>query len=229
MLLLAALAVSAFAGVPEDLGQAADADLPQELRRAAWSRLAQPGNTASLVHLVKDPATSKEQRWVAIRALGPIPDADALDALLAFLEAPEASTRMAALGALGDRKDPAVVDRVATHLADKALLVRATAAESLAALGDPRALPALERALEDPTNHYRGTSMWVRRHYVVAMGAIGTDAAVGGLARALEDDDAAVADAAVDGLEKVAGFSYAEGRTAAEEREAWRRWATRGR
>lgn len=221
-LLLALLAV---AGVPDDLQVAADTDLPTAMREAAWSRLAKPGNSAALVQLAADPATPKQQRWIAIRALGPIGDDASLAALLRYLDAPDASTRMAALGALGERKDASVTDRVAGHLDDKALLVRATAAEALASIGDPRALPALERALEDPSNHYRGTSLWVRRHFVVAMGQIGTDAAVPGLRRALDDADPIVADAAIDGLERVAGFTYAEGRTADEEREAWRRWA----
>ncbi|MFZ5476082.1 MAG: HEAT repeat domain-containing protein [Myxococcota bacterium] len=217
----------AFAGLPEDLADAADTDLPTKTREEAWGRLVKGGTARDLVRLAELPDTPKNQRWVAIRALGPIPGDEARDAILRYLEAKDASTRMAALGALGDRGDRALSGRVAAALSDKALLVRAAAAEALAKLGDPSTLGDLERALKDPTNSYRGTSMWVRRRFVETMAAIGTDAAVPYLARALDDADADVSAAAVHGLEKVAGFSYAEGRTPEEEREAWRRWAGR--
>lgn len=223
--LLAGVVSPARAGVPEDLHTAADTDLPLNLRQEALGRLAQPGNAGALVQMADDPATPKHQRWVAIRALAYIQDDVALQALLRYLDAPDAATRMAALGALGDRGDRSLSDRVAGKLTDKALLVRAAAAEALGRLGDPGTLPDLRSALADPTNSYRGTSLWVRRHFVLAMASIGTDAAVPALRDALDDEDPAVADAAVDGLEKVAGFSYAEGRTPAEEREAWRRWS----
>lgn len=224
-MLFALLLGSALAGVPEDLQTAADTDLPTALRQEAWARMARAGNTGVLVQLAEDPATPKAQRWVAIRALGPIPEEEALRAVLRYLDAPDAATRMAALGALGDRGDRSVSDRVAARLQDKALLVRGAAAETLTRLADPSTIPALEMALLDPSNHYRGESMWVRRRYAEALGAIGTDAAVPGLRRALDDEDPAVAEAAIAGLEKVAGFSYREGRTPAEEREAWKRWS----
>jgi hypothetical protein len=64
----------------------------------------------------------------------------------------------------------------------------------------------------------------VRRKYVEAMGEMGRDAAPC-LARALSDRDPVVVEAARKALEKIAGFSYREGRTADQEREAWRRWA----
>ncbi|MFN7142498.1 MAG: HEAT repeat domain-containing protein [Myxococcota bacterium] len=227
--LLAALAFSsaASAGVPEDVETAADTNLPTHLRQQAFDRVAQPGATDALTALAKDPNTPKQERWVAIRALGPIGDDPSRVALLQFLAADDAPTRMAALGAIGDRKDPSLSGYAAARLSDPALLVRASAAEALGKLKDPSTLPDLERALKDPTNHYRGTSLWLRRHLVDAMGAIGTDAAVPGLARALDDADPQVVAAAIAGLEKIAGFSYKEGRTPDQEREAWRRWAGR--
>jgi hypothetical protein len=57
------------------------------------------------------------------------------------------------------------------------------------------------------------------------MGAIGTDGAISPLAKALDDADVEVSAAAVKALEKVAGFSYAAGRSKDEEKEAWRRWS----
>ncbi|MDP2304819.1 MAG: HEAT repeat domain-containing protein [Pseudomonadota bacterium] len=217
----------AYAGVPEDVVGAADTDMPTELRKAAFDRLATPENVAALTRLGDAADTPKPQRWVVIRALGPIGNDEARVALLHFLAAKDASARMAALGAIGDRGDRTLSGYAAARLADPALLVRAAAADALARLGDPGTLSDLERALQDPTNHYRGASLWFRRHLVDAMGAIGTEAATPYLARALDDTDTTVVTAAVAGLEKVAGFSYGEGRTPEQELAAWKRWAGR--
>lgn len=215
------------AGVQEDLVVAADTDLPTDLRQIAFDRLAAPANVVALTKIGDAADTPKPQRWVAIRALGPVADDEARVAILHFLAAKDASARMAALGAIGDRGDRTLSGYAAARLLDPALLVRAAAADALARLGDPGTLADLERALLDPTNHYRGASLWFRRHLVEAMGTIGTDAAAPYLARALDDADPAVVTAAVAGLEKVAGFSYLEGRTPEQELAAWKRWAGR--
>jgi HEAT repeat protein len=221
------LVSAALAGIPEDLATAADTDLPTGLREEAYARIATPGSSNALTKLAESKETAKAQRWVAIRALGPIGDDESRVALLHFLASSDASERMAALGGIGDRGDTTMSGHVAARLADPALLVRAAAAQALGKLKDPSTLGDLDRALQDPTNHYRGASLWFRPHLVDAMAAIGTDAAVPGLARALEDKDPNVSAAALAGLEKVAGFSYKEGRTPEQEREAWRRWAGR--
>lgn len=219
------LVAMALAGVPEDLETAADTNLPTALREQAFARLATPDAVDTLTALAKDKDTRPQQKWVAIRALGPVKDDASRVAILQFLAAEDAHARMAALGALGDRGDVTLSGYAAARLADPALLVRAAAAEALGKLKDPSTLPDIERALQDPTNHYRGASLWFRRHLVEAAGNIGTDAAVPLLARALDDADPEVSGAAVKALEKVAGFSYAEGRTADQERAAWKRWA----
>jgi HEAT repeat protein len=221
----ALLVAMALAGVPEDLETAADTNLPTALREQAFARLATPDAVDALTALAKDEHTRPQQRWVAIRALGPVKDDASRVAILQFLASEDAHARMAALGALGDRGDTTLSGYAAARLTDPALLVRAAAAEALGKLKDPSTLPDLQRALVDPTNHYRGASLWFRRHLVEAAGSIGTDAAVPLLARALEDADPDVAGAAVKALERVAGFSYAEGRTADQERAAWKRWA----
>ena len=228
MMVLVALIVGlARAAVADDLKLAANPDLPLAARQAAWGRMLSPELVKDLVKLANQPEISRNERWVAIRALGPIQDDRAREELLQYLASDDASTRMAALGALGDRGDRQLSGRVAGSLADKALIVRASAADALAHLKDPSTLADLDRALADPTNSYRGASMWVRHRFVAAMAAIGTDAAVPPLARALDDADPLVVDAAVTGLETVAGFSYDQGRTPDEEKEAWRRWAGR--
>lgn len=216
---------SALAGVAEDVEFAADSNKPLELRQAAFARLHEEAAVPTLLRMAKDKDTTPPRRWVAVRALGLNPAPEALAALLEFLESENAPTRIAALAALGERKDRTTSGRVAGRLEDKALLVKQAAADALGKIGDPATIPDLERALAHPSGTYRGTSMWVRRHYVEAMGAIGTTDAIAPLSAALDDVDPAVVDAAVKGLEKVAGFSYAQGRTRAEEIEAWTRWS----
>lgn len=221
------LVATALAGIPEDLATAADTNLPTALRQQAFDRMAQPGSVDSLVRLATDKELRPQERWVAVRALAPIPDEEARAAILQLLAAEDAHTRMAALGALGDRGDPSLSGYAAARLSDPALLVRAAAADALGKLKDPATLSDLHEALRDPSNHYRGESLWFRRHLVTAIGAIGTDAAVPALARALDDPDPEVSAAAVKEFEKIAGFSYAEGRTGDQERAAWKRWAGR--
>ncbi len=222
---LALLLGVALAGVPEDVDFAAEADNPLDLRQAAFARLHDETAVPTLLRIAKDTQTTPPRRWVAIRALGLNTAPEARDALLGFLASDNAPTRIAALAALGERKDRTTAGRVAARLEDKALLVQQAAADALGLIGDPATLPDLERALASPTGTYRGTSLWVRRHYVEAMAAIGTGESVRPLAAALDDADPTVVDAAVKGLEKVGGFSYAQGRTRAEELEAWRRWS----
>ena len=224
---LLALLPHALAGVPEDVRTAADTDLPMVLREEAFGRLAAATSTTAVVTALNDKATSSAERWVLVRSLGANPTPEARTELLRLLDDKVALTRVAALGGMGDTGDIALSGRVAAGLADPAILVRSAAAEALGRLKDPAALAGLDRALADPTNFYRGASLWVRRQYVDAMANIGGDGAVPYLGKALDDKDPEVVRAAVTGLEKVAGFTYREGRTEAEQIEAWRRWARR--
>ncbi len=222
MLLFCALA---FAGVAEDLVIAKDVDQPLTLRQAAFGRMANADNTARVLALIEDPQTSNDERWVLIRSLGTNPTGEAIEALLRFLSDKNALTRMAALQGIADRNDPTLSGRVAARLEDPAILVRYAAIDALARMKDPSSIGDLARVLEDPTNTYRGSSLWVRRNALEAIASIGGDGAVAPLAKALEDVDAEVAAAALRGLERVAGFSYKEGRSTSEELTAWKRWA----
>jgi HEAT repeat protein len=220
-LLLASLAV---AGVPEDLRLAADTDLPTDVRQAAFGRVVATNGVTEVTRIADDAKADPAERWVAIRALGTMTAPEARDAIVAYLDAKDATTRIAALGAAGDRGDRSLSGRMAARLEDKALLVRVAAADALGRLRDPSTVPDLERAMAAPDARQKGTP-WVRRTYVEAIDAIGGDLAVPALGRALNDDSAEVVDAAVAGLERIAGFSYAEGRSREEMLEAWRRWS----
>lgn len=215
----------AAAALSDDLAIAADIAQPTEIRQAAYGALSAYEPVSELVAIARSDNTPNSIRWVAVRALGPHPSSAARDALIVLLDDVDPQVRMATVGAIGDRRDRSMSGLVALKLTDKATLVRAAAAASLGVLKDPATLADLSRALADPTNFYRGSSLWVRRNFVEAMVAIGGRPAAPYLAKALDDKDPAVAAAALLGLETIAGFTFKEGRTAAEEREAWRRWA----
>ncbi len=222
-----ALALPARAGAPEDLALAADASADEATRMAAFDRLVALGATdmGHVLAVAGSADADARQRWVAVRALGRIGGARAREALVGLLADDMPAMRAAAAQALGDLGDRTVTGRLTPLLDDPAILVRASAAEALGKLRDPSAVPALDRALASRDNYYRGSSLWVRRHFVAALGAIGDEAAVPALLRCLDDADEAVSAEAVRAFEKVAGFSYADGRDLDEQKAAWRRWA----
>ena len=227
MLLLLTL-LAALAAPPADLVTAADEDLEEDVRMAAFERLVQHGayEVASIRDAALDPNTPARQRWVAVRALGRIRGTDARAALVTLMADDMPAMRAAAASATGDLNDKSLAPKVAELLKDPAIMVRAAAAEALGKLRDPRTVPALDKALGDPSNYYRGTSLWVRRHYVDALGDIRDKQALPTLLRCLDDHDDTVVVASTDALESITGFSMADGRDATQEREAWRRWVT---
>ena len=127
---------------------------------------------------------------------------------------------------MGDYGHPDFVPYLVNLIQDPAVIVRASAAKALSQSGDQRAVEVLTAALDDKANTFRGKSVWVRKYFVEALGSIGSTKAYPALLRALDDDDESVAAKVIPALENVAGFSYSDGRTSKQEREAWRRFVT---
>lgn len=223
-LLLAAS--SAWADAPTDLVEAANGQAPESARMAAFDRLVRTGHTniSHVREIAVAPDADTRQRWVAIRVLGKVRGDGPRDVLLGLLADEQPAIRAAATQALGDLGARTTTPQVIEQLKDPAVIVRAGAAEALGKIRDGSAVSPLADALHARDNYYRGSSLWVRSHFVVALGEIGDRSAVPTLLRALDDGDAGVQVAAVGAMERVAGFSYAEGRDAEQQREAWRRW-----
>lgn len=217
-------AAPAAAGVEEDAVTAADVTLVNTVREAAYRRLMLPESTAEVKVRLKAADLDPQQRWVLIRSLGPNPSDEARIELIALADSKDAMIRAGVMEAFGDRGDKALTGKVVKGLSDPALLVHAAALDALIQLKDPSALADLDHALGDKTGVYHGTSF--RQKIVDAEAACGRDGARY-LVVALADKDADVVTHARAGLEKIAGFSYREGRTADQEIEAWRRWAER--
>jgi HEAT repeat protein len=227
LLLLASLASAA---VPADVVTASNEDLPEGERMAAFQRVVSnyPSYQADLWELAKAEEGDSRQRWIAIRVIGQVPSDESLDMLLQLCDDPQPAIRTAAVTALGDLGSPTAAAKIATMLTDNATLVRMHAADALGQIKDPSTVGDLTRALDDPSNYYRGTSLWVRRHYVVAMGDIGSQAAMPALIKCLDDVDPDIVDAALVSLKQIVGYDFSEGRSREEHIEAWRRWYQNG-
>lgn len=218
----------AFAGPAQDLAQAADPDLPKAARMQAFERLVAVGSTDLGVvqkAALDTKSADTRSRWVAIRVLGKVGGPRARQLLVQLASDPEPAIRAAALQAMGDTGDRSLEPQVVDALGDPAVIVRAGAASALCSIGSGAAVDPLSTALDSRDSFYRGSSLWVRRHYIETMGCIGSRKALPALLRSLDDRDDAVAEATLGAFAKIAGFDYAEGRDAAEQKEAWRRWA----
>jgi HEAT repeat protein len=225
--LFAAFLRIAAADPAADLSRAADPTLPEAARMEAFNRLVSAGTNdlRALRAAAADASGDSRRRWVAIRALGKVGGTGPRDTLLQLLNDPQPAVRAAAAQALGDLGDRTVHTALVPALQDPAVIVRAAAAEALGKVGDANAVPALAAAFTARDGWYRGSSRWVRRHYVVALGQIGDRSAIPTLRSALDDADTAVQAAAVGAFEALAGFDYRQGRSLAEQKDAWRRWA----
>jgi len=221
------LSIVAWAGPVQDLAQAADPDLPEAARMAAFERLVSAGTTdiGTVTRVALDDEGDTRKRWVAIRALGKIQGDRAQQTLEKLAKNPEPAIRAAAVQSMGDlgngRLSPVLIEK----LTDPAVIVRAGAAEALCKVGDYSAVEPLAAALRSSDNFYRGSSLWVRRHFVAALGCIGSREAIPILLASLDDKDPSVQQSAVLAFRQVAGFSYGEGRSPEEEVQAWKRWA----
>ena len=223
LLLLAVLNGDAQAS-STDLEVAADSERAESERMQAFEALLKVARVPSLRTVAQNPDANVRERWVAIRALGRIGGDPVRDSLAPLLNASVPALRAATASALADAQLRGMAPRVAELLNDPAIIVRSAAADALGVMQDDAVVGQLLEALEDPSNTYRGQSLWVRRHYVEALGQIRSQNALGGLIRALRDEDPAVRSAAIEAVERIVGRSYAEGRSRTEQVEAWERW-----
>ena len=218
----------ALGGAAEDLAMAANDQIEEPQRMAAFERLVVLGNTdmAVVSAISVDEKADTRQRWVAIRSLGKIKGDRSKSLLGELLSDPQAAIRTAAAGAMGDFGHKDFVEPLNASLEDAAVLVRAAAAKAVGQIGDERSVRPLSDAVNHRRSYFRGRSIWVRRHYVNALGEVGSKAAYPVLLRTIDDPDDLVAKAVIGALEKVAGFNFSEGRTKAQEKEAWRRYVS---
>ena len=222
------LMATVWAAPADDLVLAAASEATQTQRMAAFERLVALGSTdmAWVSQISQDDAADARQRWVAIRTLGQIKGDRAKSILIALVADPMPAIRAASASAMGDFDHADCVPYLVRLIQDPAVIVRAAAATALTSSGDKRAVTVLSSALSDKKNTFRGRSIWVRKYFVDALGGIGSIEAYPALLRSMDDADPDVVARVIPALEKIAGFSYKEGRTLKKETEAWRRFVT---
>ena len=164
----------------ELLERAANSKQPEAVRQNAFLALVDRGatNYTAVLKTAQSDESDPGQRWVAIRILGKVGGPEAETVLVKLLRNPKVDTRTAAASALGDTGNQRFVTVLSDRLEDDAIIVRAAAAEALGKLGSVKGIPALDKALVSDSNHYRGSSLWVRRHYVSALKAMLWDSMV---------------------------------------------------
>lgn len=221
-----ALLSLALAGTAEDLTQAANANLSEDVRMEAFNALVMDYDRIrpELEVVVHNDDHDARERWIAARVMGQTHSPEAKAALLKLCDDPMPAMRAAAASALGDLGYKDTADRIGQMLDDDAVIVRAAAADALGLLKSESSARYLEAALKDRANYYRGESLFVRRHYVEALGEIGAWSSVPALIACFDDRDEAVQDASLVALRKIVGYDFAEGRDRDEHMEAWRRW-----
>jgi len=139
-------------------------------------------------------AETAAERWAAADALGRIGDSRAVARLLRALEDPAMTVRRASIVALLRLEAMNAVPRIARRLEeDQSGGVRMIAAGVLGKFEDPRAVPALVRALGD-------VQWYVRQAAATALGQIGDRRAIAALEKATRDPRKSVARAAAAAL-----------------------------
>lgn len=216
----------ALADVSSDLELASNSEIAEGIREKAFSRLvSSDGNDkAYIVNQAQDPDGSLNKRWVAIRVLGKMRGKVAKKNLPSLVSSPIPGIRTAAVSALGDVGSWDYSSLVAKKLQDETIVVRAASAEALGKIGDPSVIPQLGEAVLSKENYYRGTSLWVRRHFVEALGKIKNKKAFPVLLKTISDEDKDVSRASIKALESIAGFDFQKGRNQPQQKEAWKRW-----
>jgi HEAT repeat protein len=147
------------------------AGLQAELTRARDDARAHHDELAGRLNRAEEDLHYYSQRlsdleMAALRPVAVQPDASepkggapAWQGLLADLASPLAGTRLQAVDALGETKDPAVVPHLLPILKDPDIFVRMSVARVLGDLGSLDAVPALIDALEDPEAAVREASI----------------------------------------------------------------------
>lgn len=194
----------------EQLAMASNPRLPEAEAQRIFDELVSRGEIAvpSLAMVFKDTRSGDQENWVAARALGRIGSDAARRALTKGLTSPRIITRLGAVSGLTLIASKDSVPALEDALFDKAMTVRAAAADALAIIGHRKSSLALSKALNLPANFHRGKSHFVRLHIVEALGDVGSIGGIDALIGVLGEREDPLRVAAVQALEKITGTSF---------------------
>jgi len=216
----------------EQLALAANPDVPQQEAQQVFNELVARGDVAvpTLARVFNDGRSGDQENWVAARALGRIGSEPARRALHRGLTSQRIITRLGAVSGLELIASPESVADLEKALFDKAMTVRAAAADALGTIGHRKSSIALSKALNLPANFHRGKSHFVRMHIVQALGNIGSIGGIDALIGVLGEKEEKLQVAARSSLETITGTSFREFDTgdalppSASEVAQWRSW-----
>lgn len=209
------------------VAEAANPGVPHTVAQARFDEIIHRGSTAvpELSHIYKDSKRADLEIWVAARAMGRIGGQEARVGLEDGLTSPRIMSRLGAVSGLGLMGDRQALPAIEAALFDKAMMVRAAAADALAKLHQPSSATQLGKALNMAANFRAGKSLFVRKHIIDAIGAVGSSASLDLLITSVADTDLAVQLSARQTLVRMTGKSFGRGTTVtSEEIEAWANW-----
>jgi len=218
--------------VRELVAQAANPNSPEDVAQGRFNEVVSRGEVAvpTLAAIYREPASSELEVWVSARAMGRIGGEGAMATLISGLESRSVIARLGAVAGLTEIKDKAAVEPLEKALFDKAMTVRASAADALGAIGSRKSSKALSEALDIPANFKNGKSLPVRRHIIVALGDIGSIGGLDALVGALDDPEPDLQLLSVRALTKITGMSFrppgtgADAPVSAAEVQSWKNW-----
>jgi hypothetical protein len=179
-----------------------------------------------LVSLFEDASASWQARWIAGIALGRLGTKAAREALVKGLADSLFLIRMASIQALTSLGHSGVAALLRPALADRAMVVRCKAVDSLEQLRDGDSIPDLVKELGASRNFYRGRSLWIRGRIVDALGGIGDKKAVPALLAILREGELELRLRACGALTKISPDAALTGPDAQSEKcvEHWSKW-----
>lgn len=216
----------------EQLALAANPEVPQKEAQQVFNELVARGDVAvpTLARVFNDSRSGDQENWVAARALGRIGSEPARRALHRGLTSQRIITRLGAVSGIELIASPESVADLEKTLFDKAMTVRAAAADALGTIGSRKSSIALSKALNLPANFHRGKSHFVRLHIVQALGNIGSIGGIEALIGVLGEKEETLQIAARTSLETITGTSFRDFAggdqtpPSASEVAQWRTW-----
>ena len=218
--------------VRELVAQAANPNTAEELAQARFNEVVSRGTVAvpTLAAIYREAASSELEVWVAARAMGRIGGEGSVSTLISGLQSTSVIARLGAVAGLAEMKDKASVEPLEKALFDKAMTVRASAADALGSIGSRRSSGPLSESLNIPANFKNGKSLPVRRHIIVALGDIGSIGGIEALVGALDDPEPDLHLVATRALTQITGMSFRPAGTgaavevSAAEIQSWKNW-----
>jgi hypothetical protein len=179
----------------------------------------------NLVNIMFDASASMDHRWRAVTAAGRIGGEEATPELARALKSKDWYMRNAALVSMSGINRDKAIEWARLLLSDKALLVRASAVQTLAALGDRSSASILWEKLYAKENFRGKHSLFIRRRILETLAKIESPGREQKFIEALNDSDETLHSVAVGALERMTNKKLGAAKdTVRVKRGHWQQW-----